>query len=247
MMNNGRTFLITGAASGIGLATARLLARRDVPLHLWDVNEAALTAVGVELGAQTAVVDVTDATQVQNGLAACRELGGVIHAAGIIYTGLVADIPLAQQQRLIHVNLGGTLNVAHAALPYLKAGRGSLVLMASTSAFYGPPEFGTYAATKAGVLALAQALRLELERDGVHVGVVCPFFVQTPMIEAGQKTKLYGRFGVAHTAEDVAAAIVRGLEKRRFMIWPSYNPAFFHWLSHIAYPLSHQFMRFFWR
>lgn len=247
MTNHNRTFLITGAASGIGLATARLLASRGGQLILWDVNEAALTAVGAELGADTAVVDVTDSDQVQTHMASCGALNGVIHSAGIIFTGLVADIPIAKQQQLINVNLGGTVVVAHAAIPYLKASRGSLVLMASTSAFYGPPEFGTYGATKAGVLGLAQTLRLELEADGVHVGVVCPFFVQTPMIEAGKTTKLYDRFGVAHTPEEVAQAIAQGMEKRRFMIWPNRNPAFFHWLSHVAYPFGHQLMRFFWR
>jgi short-subunit dehydrogenase len=199
------------------------------------------------LGAETDVIDITDIAQIQAALATQPRIDSVIHSAGIIYTGLVSDIPIEKQQRLIEVNLIGALNVAYAALPCLKASRGSLVLMASTSAFYGPPEFAIYGATKAGVLGMAQALRLELEPDGVHVGVVCPFFVDTPMIREGEKTRLYGRFGTAHTPDEVAQAIVTGIQKRKFMIWPSRNPAFFHWLSHYGYPLSHVMMRWFWR
>jgi len=243
---NGR-IIITGAASGIGLATARLLAAQASDLFLWDINEADLKRVGDELNMATAVVDITDNQKIKETLSGVDSLAAVIHCAGIIFTGLVEEIPIEKQQQLVAVNLTGTINMAYAAIPHLKQSKGSLIMMSSTSAFYGPPEFAAYGATKAGVLGLAQALRVELEPAGVHVGVVCPFFVQTPMIDEGEKTKLYGRFGVAHTPEQVAQAIVKGMTKRKFMIWPSRNPAFFHWLSHLGYPLSHRFMRWFWR
>ena len=245
--DNGRKIIITGAASGIGLATAKLLSKQDANLVLWDLNTEQLTKIGQELNAKTAVVDVTDFNQIQEEFAKHPQIDAIIHCAGIIFTGLVSEIPIEKQQKIIEVNLTGTLNICHAAIPYLKKSHGSLILMSSTSAFYGPPEFATYGATKAGVLDLAQALRIELEQDGIHVGVVCPFFVQTPMIDEGQKTKLYGRFGVAHTPEEVAEAIINSLNKRQFMIWPNKNPAFFHWLSHIAYPIGHHLMRWFWK
>ena len=242
----GKTFLITGGASGIGLNTARALRECNAQLVLWDVNEAALRVAGTELGAETAVVDITQAEQIEAALSPIDALHGVIHCAGIMRTGTIAKLPVVEQQQVLNVNLTGSLLLAHATIPHLRATGGSLVLLASVSAFYGPPEFGAYAASKAGVLNLAQTLRLELEREGIHVAAVCPFFVATPMVD-GIRTKLFRRFGVSHQPEDVARAIVRGIEQRRFMIWPSWQPAFFHWLNHAIYPLRHALMRMWWR
>lgn len=245
-----RHFLITGGASGIGLATARLLAAQHACLSLWDVNEVGLRQVGEELGAQTAVVDITEAEAVERALAEALSrrgaLHGVIHAAGIMHTGPFEATPPAAHRRMIDINLFGTVLVAYSAVEALKATRGSLVLLSSISAFYGPPEFATYGATKAGVLGFAQAIRLELEQAGVHVGVVCPFFVATPLIE-GQQTRLFKRFGTVHTPEAVAHSILNGIKRRRFMIWTGTHPPLFHWLSHAAYPFRHLFMRLFWR
>lgn len=244
-----RHFLITGAASGIGQATARLLHSRGASLSLWDVNEPALRKTAADLAAHCAVVDVTDETAVTKALAqACAARGplhGVVHCAGIIHTGAFSDVSAAAHRRVIGVNLVGSLLVAHAAVPYLRQTGGSLILLSSISAFYGPPEYASYAASKAGVLNLAQTLRLELEADGVHVGVVCPAFVNTPLLRT-QQTRLFARFGVAHSADDVARAIVRGVRRRRFMIWPSANPALFHFLSKAAYPFGHLLMKSFW-
>jgi NAD(P)-dependent dehydrogenase (short-subunit alcohol dehydrogenase family) len=245
-----RHFLITGGASGIGLTTARLLKAQGARLSLWDVNEAALRQAGETLGAQTAVVDITEPAQVEWALTEALNrhgsLHGVIHAAGIMHTGPFEAIPPAAHRRLIDINLFGTVLVAQTAVAALRATRGSLVLLSSISAFYGPPEFAAYGATKAGVLGFAQAIRLELEQSGIHVGVVCPFFVATPLIE-GQQTRLFKRFGVAHTPEAVAQSILNGIRRRRFMIWTGAQPAIFHWLSHAGYPLRHLFMRLWWR
>src|SRR5690349_17179945 len=122
------SFIITGAASGIGLATARLLQEAGAQLALWDSNAESLDQVGKALGAQTTVVDVTCEDQVQDAVsrAAARfgAIHGVVHAAGILRTGRFEQIPMTTHRRMVEVNLIGTLLVTHATLPALIATRG---------------------------------------------------------------------------------------------------------------------------
>lgn len=247
----GRNYVITGGASGIGLATARLLQKSGANLVLWDVAGEKLQQAGESLGAETAVVDVTQPDQVEAAMAkAVSRLGsldGLIHCAGILRSGAFTEIPLAVQRQVVDINLNGSIAVAFTAVPYLQQSKGSLILLASTSAFYGPPEFAAYGASKAGVLSLAQSLRLELEDTGLHIGVVCPFFVSSPMLNDFKDSRMYDQFGAAHTPEEVAQAIVKSLTRRQFMIWPSANPAFFYAVSHLVYPLRHLVLKFLWR
>lgn len=248
-----KPIIVTGAASGIGRATAKLLHEQGAKLSLWDVQAAALDQLAAEFGCHTAVVDVTDATAVAETIQQVRKeyghLTAVIHAAGILATGLFTTIPLDKQQKLIQVNLSGTLNIAYHALPYLQQTKGSLIMIASTSALFGPPEYASYGASKAGVLSLSQALAVENRASGVHIGVVIPSFVDTPMnTNHNPGRKLYERFGVAHTAEDVARAILKqGLQKRRFHIWPSFQPRLLYHFGLLTDPFGHFVMRFLWR
>jgi len=247
----GRNFIVTGGASGIGLATARLLRQDGANLVLWDVDEAKLPAVGDELGVETAVVNITRPDQVETAMAtAVAQMGsldGVVHSAGILRSGGFAKMSLDVQRQVVDVNLNGSIVVAFTAVPYLRQSKGSLIFLASSSAFYGPPEFAAYGASKAGVLSLAQSLRLELEDAGVHVGVLCPLFVSSPMVEDFRDSGMYNGLGAAHTPEEVAQAIIKGLEKRKFMIWSGANDAVFYTISHFFYPLRHRVMKFLWR
>ncbi|MEI8255697.1 MAG: SDR family NAD(P)-dependent oxidoreductase [Deltaproteobacteria bacterium] len=223
-----KCWIVTGGASGIGLATARLMASRGARVLLWDIDAAGLEAAGRELSAPTAVVDVTDASAVREAMAsAVKALGGrldgVLHAAGILHTGVFEAMSDERLRKLVDVNLCGSLYVAQAAIAPLRATRGSLVFMASASGFAGPPEFAAYAASKAAVISLAETLRVELGRDGIHVAAVCPLFVDTPMLspESGNRSaKLFRSVGMVHTAEAVAQSIVRAVESRRFLVTP---------------------------
>lgn len=245
--------IVTGAASGIGRATAVLLAAQGAKLVLWDRNETGLAEVAAETGGWPQVVDISQPEAVVAGIStAVAHLGAltaVIHAAGILATGYFGEIPLEKHAQIIAVNLLGTTAVAHAALPHLAQTGGSLILLASTSALYGSPEYASYSASKAGVVALAQALRLETAAQGVHIGVVMPSFVDTPMNRDNNPgRKLYERFGVAHTAVGVAQTIItQGLHQRRFHIWPSFQPRLLYLLGWVARPWGHQLMRLFWR
>jgi short-subunit dehydrogenase len=252
----GRGFVITGAASGIGLATARLLNQRGALLSLWDRNEDALTAVKTELSAaHWQIVDVTSANAVQSGMSQAAhifgEIQGVIHAAGTLHTGLFEEMDVEVHRRTVEVNLFGTIAVAHAAIPYLKVAKGSLVLFGSSSAFYGSPEYSSYGATKAAILNLAQTLRIEQADSQIHVGVVNPLFVNTPMFNAphGQSRLSASRSPFAHiyTPEQVADAVVRGIDRRRFMIWVGVRPRLIFWLSRYASMVSGWIMARTWR
>jgi NAD(P)-dependent dehydrogenase (short-subunit alcohol dehydrogenase family) len=224
-------YIITGAASGIGLAVARCLKAEGAQLTLWDQNAAGLSAPAAELDATPKALDVTQPDAVCNAMAeANAALGGidaVFHAAGILNAGLFEQVDIKSHRRVVEVNLFGTVNVAHAALPFLRPSRGSLVIMASSSAFYGPPEYAVYGATKAGVLNFAQALRAELSGSGIHIGVVSPLFVATPMLAGynGQTRLIRSRSFLFSTrsAEFVAARIVDGIASRRFMILPGWR------------------------
>jgi NAD(P)-dependent dehydrogenase (short-subunit alcohol dehydrogenase family) len=224
-------YIITGAASGIGLAVARCLKAEGARLVLCDRNADGLGAPAAELDALSRAVDVTQPDAVRATMAeADATLGGVdgvFHAAGVLSAGLFEQVDIEAHRRVVEVNLFGTMNVAQAALPCLRRSRGSLTLMASSSAFYGPPEYAVYGATKAGVLNFAQALRAELSGSGVHIGVVSPLFVATPMLAGynGQTRLIRSRSFLfnTHAVEFVAARIVDGIASRRFMILPSWR------------------------
>ena len=251
----GKRFLITGGASGIGLATARLLRKRGARLALWDMNAPALEEAAHSLNAFAAWIDITR-HEVQPAMEQVEhELGtidGVIHCAGILSTGLFESIKNEEHQRTVEVNLGGTLAIAHAALPYLRKTNGSLITLASVSAFYGPPEYASYAATKAGVMNFAQALRVELADSGVHIGVVTPNLVDTPMLteEVRTNAKLMqsqSPFLETSTPQLIAATILQGIERRDFMIYPGWRVKAVYLMSRYAAWSSHWVMNRTWR
>lgn len=242
-----QNFIVTGAASGIGLATARLLHQRGARLALWDRNAEALEQAARELDAQAMCVDITQSSEVETAVNQSRDtlgaLHGVVHSAGVLRAATFHDAPLEAHRRTIEVNLIGTINVAYATLPLLKESRGSLVLLASTAAFYGPPEYTSYGASKAGVLNFAQALRVELAGTGVYVGVVCPLFVSSPMLTGyNGNTRLFRSRSPlldVRPPEAVASAILDGIARRRFMIWPGWKPRLIFWLSRYASAVGH--------
>lgn len=248
----GKSILITGAASGIGLAMARLLQGRGAVLTLWDVDAARSAAAGAELGVPVATVDICDEAAVRAALAGLERLDGVFHSAGVLAAGAFEDLTPAQHQRLIAVNAGGTVTVVQAVLPLLRASRGSLVLMGSTGGFYGVPDEAVYGATKAFVISLAQALRIELTGSGVHVGVCNPLLVGTPMLSeavwAGSRL-MHSRSPFMHiyAPEAVAQAAARAMERRSFMIFVGLRTRLAWWLSRYGAYMAHRIMRSTWR
>jgi NAD(P)-dependent dehydrogenase (short-subunit alcohol dehydrogenase family) len=217
----GRVF-ITGAASGIGRATARLFAARGWRVGLADRDAAGLDALSLELGPEACeafVCDVTDPASLGAALERFCGAGGLdllVNNAGRLHIGPFEDAATEVHRELIAVNAGGVVNALLAAFPMLQHSRGRVVNVASASATYGSPDYATYSATKMFVRGLSEALDIEWRRHGIRVACVMPSFVATPMID-GRRSTAMDRLGVQLTAEDVAAVIWRAAHGQRFM------------------------------
>lgn len=215
----GRVAVVTGGASGIGLAIARRLQASGATLSLWDAGAQALDAVREQLpGAHAARVDVRDYAAVERArdatLAACGRIDILVTSAGI--TGPNAPVweyPLDGWRDVIDVNLTGTFHCARAvAVPMRDAGYGRMVLIASVAGKEGNPNAAAYSASKAGVIALTKSLGKELATANVHVNCVTPAAVETPIFAqmteqhiAYMKSRIpMDRFG---TADEIAALV----------------------------------------
>ncbi|HEX3824409.1 MAG TPA: SDR family NAD(P)-dependent oxidoreductase, partial [Mycobacteriales bacterium] len=173
---NGKNVLITGAARGIGAATAAELARRSARLSLVGLEPDLLAANAAALGDGHVwfEADVTDQAALDLAIAGTVEaLGGidvVIANAGINNLGTVRTADPEAFARTIAVNLVGVYRTISAAVPHLVASRGYALVVASMASFVPLPGGAAYAASKAGVESLAASLRLELAQSGVTVG-----------------------------------------------------------------------------
>ena len=185
-----KTVLITGASSGIGKATALRLASHGAQIALAARNRDALELVRQEIenaGGAALVVptDVTEAEQVRQAVENTVERFGkldiLIASAGLSMRAYFEGSHLDAMERVMRVNFFGTLYATHYALPHVKKTRGSLVAVSSLTGKRGIPSYSIYGASKFAIQGLYDALALELARDGVHVGVVSPAFVDTPL------------------------------------------------------------------
>lgn len=182
--------LVTGAASGIGRATAERLAKEGAALLLCDVQEEGLAATAKqceELGAKvaTALCDVSKPDAVRAAVAACIEEHGaldvLVNVAGILSLERTEEVHLETWERILSVNLTGTFLMCQAALPYLLERGGNIVNLSSTSALGGMAYGAAYGASKGGVLALTRTLAVEYAKRGVRANAICPGSIKTPM------------------------------------------------------------------
>ncbi len=185
----GRRALVTGAARGIGLATARRFHEEGAQVVLSDVLAAGVEAAAAELGAAAVPFDVADEDAVEAGVAeAERLLGGLdvlVANAGILRQGLLLDQPLPEIRETLDVNLLGVLHCFRAAgRRFRDRGAGVLLATASQAGLHGYPGLGAYCATKFGVIALVETLAKELGPHGVRVNAVAPGLIETAMHRA---------------------------------------------------------------
>jgi NAD(P)-dependent dehydrogenase (short-subunit alcohol dehydrogenase family) len=185
-----KVILITGGSSGIGRAVALRLARHGARVTVAARNKEALddvTAAAKQLGAQVLAVsaDVTQAEQCRHAVEATvgrfGRLDVLICSAGLSMRSCFEDSDLAAMRQVMQVNFWGTLYSTYYAVPHVKRTRGSLVAISSLTGRRGIPSYSIYGASKFAVQGLYESLRLELGREGVHVGVVSPSFVDTPL------------------------------------------------------------------
>ena len=181
-----RVVIVTGAASGIGRATAARLVAEGAKVLAADVTAEALdesvaeanagAAAGGEAVAQ--VVDIADEASVAAAIEAAvgrwGRIDGLANIAGILRTVRTHECDLATWQRILDVNLTGTFLMTRAALPHLMSSKGAIVNAASTSSFYGHPWMAAYASSKGAIAALTQTLAVEYCKEGVRVNAVAP-------------------------------------------------------------------------
>lgn len=215
----GRRAAVTGAGSGIGLATVEALVREGAEVAALDLVPPPASA-----GVLPLVADVTDQGSLDAAAAAARAtLGGVdilIANAGVGASGTVEDNDDEEWHRVYDVNVVGIVRTARAFLPLVRQGKdGAIALTASIVSHVGLPQRACYGASKGAVLALALAMAADLAPEGIRVNCVCPGTVDTPWVgrllaqaddPSSARQQLVARqpIGRLGTAEEVAAALL---------------------------------------
>jgi len=234
---NGCIVYLVGGSSGIGLAAAKLLAARGAHVMIFARNRERLEAAGKEIQGRVrdagqrvsfAAMDVSDPEQTRSVLsAAAAEFGAphvLINAAGRAYPRRFQDVTPAQFFETLAINLHGIWHAVQTLAPHMKAQGGLIVNVASLAGLIGVFGYTDYCASKFGVVGLSEALRSELKPSNIRVLVLCPPDTDTPGFQEENKTKpietraVSG--GTAMRPEAVAEALVRGMEKERFLIIP---------------------------
>jgi NAD(P)-dependent dehydrogenase (short-subunit alcohol dehydrogenase family) len=226
----GKVVLITGPARGIGAEAARQLSARGARLALVGLEPERLEQLASELSAQTLwyEADVRSLPALESAVAlAVERFGGIdvaIANAGIAPVGTVETMPPEEFEAVIQVDLLGVWRTLRASLPHVRDRRGYLLSIASLAALIHLPLMSAYAAAKAGVAAMADVLRMELEGTGTKVGVAYFGFIDTDMTRGALRDPLvqevrrgWGRrlLPPPLPVEVAGAAIVDGIERRR--------------------------------
>jgi 2-hydroxycyclohexanecarboxyl-CoA dehydrogenase len=190
----GKNVIVTGAASGIGLATAQRFAGEGARVAVWDINEegakrAATDLVAAGAKAIASRVDVSNRAQVNAGVERVHaEFGPVqviVNNAGITYFKPFMDVTEENWDHVMSINLKSMLVCTQAVLPdMLAANWGRIINISSSSAQTGSARMTAYAASKGGVIAFTKALAQELARTGITVNNIPPGFVDTPMLRS---------------------------------------------------------------
>jgi NAD(P)-dependent dehydrogenase (short-subunit alcohol dehydrogenase family) len=192
-----KVFMVSGAASGLGAATARMLAEAGARLMLVDLNADGLRAQAAELGAECAVADITQADAAQaavtQALQRFGELHGLVNCAGVVagekILGKQGAHSLENFSRIININLIGTFNLLRLAAeaiaesaPNAEGERGVIINTASVAAFDGQVGQAAYAASKGAVASMTLPAARELARYGIRVMTIAPGIFETPMM-----------------------------------------------------------------
>lgn len=246
--------LITGAASGIGRATALAAARKGAVLLLTDLDAERLEDAAEEVRGSGGEVGLAVAADVSD-YDAITALAGRVHerygsvdvvmnVAGISTWGAVEELTHEDWRTQIHVNLMGPIHVIESFIPpMIKAGRGGhLVNVSSAAGLFGLPWHAAYSAAKFGLRGISEVLRFDLERHGIGVTLVCPGAVSTPLVdtvkiigvdrEHPSVRKMQEHFQRrAVSPERVAEQIVDAVERNRYLVLTSRDIKVGHWFQ----------------
>jgi meso-butanediol dehydrogenase/(S,S)-butanediol dehydrogenase/diacetyl reductase len=187
---DNKVALVTGAASGIGKATAIRLAQEGASVMLADINEEGLEETrqaisDIEGESAIVVLDVSSLKACQNAVATVKSRFGKLdvlcNIAGIFISRRLTDIQEEEWHRMVGINLNSVFFLSQAAMPHLIETKGNIVNMASTAGLVGQVYNAMYCATKGAVVMLSKSMAVEYARSGVRVNAVCPGGVNTPL------------------------------------------------------------------
>ncbi len=249
--------IITGGSSGIGLALARMLARRGQHITIVGRSEAKLEAAKKEIEAcrtspgqkiLTFSADVSSQATVEEIIAQAVSLAGppdlLITSAGA--GGVVSrfeNVPIEEFEKVMAVNYFGSLFAIRAVLPWMQTRRrGHICLISSAAGLIGIYGYSVYAPTKFALLGLAETLRSELKRDGIQVTIAYPPDTDTPMREEEirmmlPETKAIVDSAGVWSAEAVARAVLNGIDKQYFEVAMGAEVKFLRWFRGLFSPV----------
>jgi NAD(P)-dependent dehydrogenase (short-subunit alcohol dehydrogenase family) len=250
----GRRCLITGAAGGIGRATAIAAATRGADVHLTDIQAEALDGVAEEIrrgGGTVASAKAADLTDHDAVVAMADEIHAahgsmdvVMNVAGIAVWGTIQDLDHDQWRKTIEVNLLGAISVLECFVPpMIEAERGGhIVNVSSAAGLFGLAWHAPYSATKFGLRGVSEVLRFDLRRHGIGVSLVCPGGVRTPLVGTVEiagvdrddpafapEIARFERHAVS--PEHAGEKILVGVEKGRYLVFTSNDIRVVHWLQ----------------
>ena len=231
--------IVTGGSSGIGLATARLFARRGHDVAIVARSAEKLASAQVELRAlatapgqrvEARSADLSDFEAARTAIDSLVEAGFgpdiLVNSAGVIVPGEFATMPLENFESNIHNGYWSVVYPCRAAVPHmLKRGRGHIVNVSSVAGYLGIYGYSGYSAAKFAVMGFTEALRFELKPEGIGVHVVCPPDTDTPALAFERTLRPPETDAIAGSikpipAEKVAEAIVRGVDRGTYYIIP---------------------------
>lgn len=250
----GKRCLITGAASGIGRATALAAGGRGAELFLTDRDAEGLERVAAEVRnaggtvSHFATADVADHEAVVALAAEVHALAPsmdvVMNVAGISTWGKIEQLEHEHWRRTIDIDLMGPISVLECFVPPMIEARrgGHIVNVSSVAGLFGLPWHAPYSAAKFGLRGVSEVLRFDLRKHGIGVSLVCPGAVKTPLVgtvdivgvdrDSPKVRKLIALFERrAVSPESVAEKIVDAIERNRYMVFTSPDGRFLHWIQ----------------
>jgi len=261
LMNPFKLVLITGGSSGIGLALAKLLVSQgaDVCLLARDqvkLNQAqeSLSSLKTRKNQKIDLISVNISNygalslELENWTAAAGLPDLVINSAGVTYPGNFQDLDVGVFHRLMDINYFGTLHIIKILIPaMLKRGSGHIVNISSQAGFVGVFGYSAYSASKYAIRGFSDVLRAELKPSGIKMSIVFPPDTQTPQLdfEAPLKppeTKAIAGNSRILSAESVAASILKGIRKGRYVIIPGFDGKLLYRLTNLMGNLTYPIM-----
>jgi uncharacterized protein len=242
-MSNRTTAIVTGSASGIGLAMAKILAAKGYDLYLADINEKGLSDLKTDIQSQHSVEVIIQCIDLSLPEAAdiihkdCIEknldVEILINNAGFFFFSEVAEANPDKSSMMIHVHMHTpSLLAIHFAKQMKEKRRGFIMMTSSISAYKDFPGIGFYAASKAYIKSFCKSMRLEMKYYGVHVTALCPGATATNLYDPNViNVELGKKWGIMLSAEKVAKDGINGMFKNKAVVIPGFTTKVMTFLS----------------